>query len=235
MFGGIPFLRGVENKDELPPTEIIVAIPEGTLARHAMDTREMLDHGPVSFEATEDPISYYVDFLHRMMGIEVYESPPNNLLGLVPHVESADSWLLDIDVDFMYDFRAECYSPITNADSTEQKSMANVIQFIQKTRPETITISEAKVSAIRNPKSNFSILISRLRSLGYRIEERGVFKDDSVVVKGITDCAEFYLQVSKGLAHNLIGEDKGAQYFDDLRKAEEPAAKEFFRKRGYSM
>src|ERR1022692_2689814 len=94
--GGLSALRGRQPKEGTP--EVIVAIPEAMLARHAMDIESKL---PRSLRASdqEESISSAVDFLAEPMGIEVYPSPPRTLQSLVRRMDRTRSWLLDADVD----------------------------------------------------------------------------------------------------------------------------------------
>jgi len=111
--------------------------------------------------------------------------------------------------------------------------MSSVVGFIRKSKPEIITISEAKVRAIRDPKSNFSAFVEELRAAGYQIEERGVYADDAQVVRAISVCKEFYRTVST----RLMQEHMDAMMRGDIvgfQKAEAVAAKAFFRDKGYA-
>jgi hypothetical protein len=225
--GGLPALRG-RSKSTAP--QLIVAIPQAMLARHATDIESNL---PPSLRVSdpEESVASAVDFLRETLGIEVYPSPPRSLQALARRMEGK-SWLLDVDVDYMQEMQKEVYTRIINPAPGVLQSMARVVEFIRKSRPETITISEAKVAAIRDPKSNFSAFIGELRRAGYDIEERGVYADDAEVVRGIAICKEFYRTVSRKLMLEHMDEmmrgDMGA-----FQRAEAVAAKEFFKGKGY--
>ncbi|HEV2390061.1 MAG TPA: hypothetical protein VGS04_04975, partial [Nitrososphaerales archaeon] len=93
------------------------------------------------------------------------------------------------------------------------------------------TISEAKVAAIRDPRSAFSAFVDELRGQGYEVEERGVYASDAEVVRGISVCREFYRTVSRRLMLEhmdamMRGDTEGFQ------RAEAVAAKKFFRAKG---
>ena len=165
------------------------------------------------------------------MGIEVYPSPPRALRGLVRRLEET-RWLLDVDVDYMHEMQKECYTRIINPGPGVLQSMSRVVEFIKRSRPETITISEAKVGAIRDPKSNFSTFIEELKAAGYQIEERGIFASDAEVVRAISVCKEFYRTVLR----KLMLENMDEMIRGDMQgfhKAEAMAAKKFFRSKGY--
>jgi hypothetical protein len=133
----------------------------------------------------------------------------------------------------MREMQGECYTQIRNTAPGVLQSMSSVIEFIRKSKPETIMISEAKVSAIRDAKSNFSTFIEGLKAAGYQIEERGIFANDTGVVSAISVCKEFYRTVSR----RLMLEHMDAMMRGDMegfQKAEAAAAKEFFRDKGYA-
>ena len=208
-----------------------VVVPSAMLARHAMDIESKLPRS-LRISDQEESISSSVDFLAETMGIEVYPSPPRTLRGLVRRLEET-RWLLDVDVDYMQEMQKECYTQIINPAPGVLQSMARVIEYIQKSRPETITISEAKVAAIRDSESNFSAFIGALKAAGYQIEERGIFASDAEVVRAIAVCKEFYRTVSRRLMLDHM-DDMVKGDMEGFRKAEAIAAKRFFRSRGYA-
>jgi hypothetical protein len=229
--GGLSALRGRQPKGDAP--EVIVVVPEAMLARHAMDIESKLPRS-LRVSDQEESTSSYVDFLAKTMGIEVYRSPPRALQSLVRRMEKTRSWLLDVDVDYMDEMQKECYTRIINPGPGVLQSMSRVIEFIHKSKPETITISEAKVKAIRDANSTFSVFVEELKASGYQIEERGVFANDAEVVRAISVCKEFYRTVSRRLMLDhmdamIRGDMEGFQ------KAEAIAAKEFFRDKGYGF
>ncbi len=228
--GGISALGTSLTAADAP--RLIVAIPEAMLARHAMDVESKLPRS-LRLSDQEDSIASAVDFLAHAMGIEVYSSPPKPLSGLVRRSKKAGSWLLDVDVDYMEEMQRECYTRIINPGPGVLQRMPRVLEFIRASKPETITISEAKVAAIRDPSSAFSSFLAELRGIGYRVEERGVFASDAEVIKGISVCREFYRTVSR----KLMLEHMDSMMRGDVRAfndAEAAAAKKFFRRKGYS-
>ncbi len=227
--GGLSALKDRKLKDG---PELIIAVPEAMLARHVMDVESKLPRA-LRVSDQEESISSSVRFLAETMGIEVYPSPPRSLQGLVRRMEKAGSWLLDVDVDYMHEMQKECYTRIINPAPGVLQSMSRVVGFIGKSRPETITISEAKVSAIRDPKSNFSTFIGELKALGYEIEERGIFASDAEVVRAISVCKEFYRTVSRRLMLDHMDSMMRGD-MEDFHKAEASAAKEFFKEKGYA-
>ncbi|HVB95040.1 MAG TPA: hypothetical protein VND41_00375 [Nitrososphaerales archaeon] len=228
--GGLSALKGRPPEGDAP--EVIVVVPEAMLARHAMDIESKLPRS-LRVSDQDESIASAVDFLAETMGIEVYPSPPRALRGLVRRVERTGSWLLDVDVDYMQEMQKECYTRIINPGPGVLQSMSRVIEFIQDSKPEIITISEAKVAAIRDGKSAFSAFIEELEAEGYKIEERGVFANDAEVVRAISVCKEFYRTVSR----RLMLEHMDAMIRGDMegfQKAEAVAARQFFRAKGYA-
>jgi hypothetical protein len=227
--GGLSALEGSGPGGGAP--KVIAVVPEAMLARHAMDVESKLPRS-LRVSDQEESIASAVDFLAEKMGIEVYPSPPKALQGLVRRVGRAGSWLLDVDVDYMQEMQKECYTRIINPGPGVLQSASRVVDFIRKSKPETITISEAKVAAIRDPRSAFSAFVDELREEGYEVEERGVYASDAEVVRGISVCKEFYRTVSRRLMLEhmdamMRGDTEGFQ------RAEAVAARKFFRAKGY--
>jgi len=232
LYGELPLLRD-QTGPEQGVTDIIIAIPAVMLETHVEMQRRIL--GERFGRPGEDPIGFYVSFLKRFLGVEVYTSPPGSLMGLAGTARAAKDWLLDIDVDYMHEMQGECYSPITKGVKLGHlQRAAHVLNFIQRSSPLTITISEAKVDALRNPRSNISGFLDKLRSFGYAVEEKDVLSEDALIEKQIKDCADFYLEVSRGILAEKIRANPEFG-LEELGAVEAPAAKEFFRKRGYKV
>jgi hypothetical protein len=230
--GGVAALKGHPPARGSRP-EVIVAIPERMLARHASDVELKLPPDLRMADLAES-ISSVVEFLRTTVGIEVYASPPRALTALVPRMHGPGPWLLDVDVDYMREMQEECYTQIRRTAPGVLQSVSNVVGFIEDTRPETITISEVMVSAIRDEASNFSGFRRALEAIGYEIEERGIYQNDQEVLDGIAVCREFYDKVSTRLmiAHMdamMRGE------FGSFEREERDAARAFFRSRGYTV
>ncbi|MDG6925793.1 MAG: hypothetical protein JRN09_04520 [Nitrososphaerota archaeon] len=210
---------------------LMVAIPERMMARHASDIESNLPRRLRENDQGES-VASVVRFLRDERGVEILQSPPSSLLGLVPRTKKRGRWVLDIDVDYMQEMQSECYTRIVNREPGVLQSMANVVGFISGSKPELITISEAKVSAIRDAKSNFSVFMTRLKELGYKAEESGVTMEDEQVVRGISVCTEFYRRVSKKLVARHADRMMKGDYRGFLAE-EERAAKVFFESKGY--
>jgi hypothetical protein len=211
---------------------VVVAVPERMLARHAMDTESNLPR-PLRVLDERESIASIVNFFRKERGIEIFQSPPENLLNLIPRTRRAKSWLLDIDVDYMQEMQNECYTRIINPSPGVLQSMARVVEFVLRSRPRIITLSEAKVSAIRDERSAFSKFVGKLRVMGYEIEEGDIAVSDAEVVRGINVCKSFYGAVSKTLMVNHMDEMMRGDLKGFLRE-EEAAARKFFAGKGYA-
>lgn len=232
LYGELPLLRDQTGLEQVS-TEIIIVIPAMMLETHVEMQRRLLQKN--LGHPGEDPIDFYVSFLKRFLGVDVYASPPGSLMDLAGKAREAKDWLLDIDVDYMHEMQGECYSPITKGIKLGHlQRAAHVLNFIQRSNPQIITVSEAKVKALRDPKSNFSGFLTKLRSFGYAIEEVDVLTADATIEKQIKDCADFYLEISRGILSDKIRANPEFG-LEELGAVEAPAAKEFFRKRGYKV
>ncbi len=209
---------------------LIVAIPERMLTKHAEEIELRLP--PAVRLPERESVSSVVSFLRASLNIDVYPSPPRRLSALVPRLNQSGRWLLDIDVDYMEEMQDECYTQIRKAAPGVLQSAKTVIDFVQASKPETITISEAMVQAIRDRGSNFGRFLGALRALGYSIEERGLYESDEEVTRGIEVCKEFYHKVSTRLLREHMDSMMQGD-FAGFEGAERRAATEFFRRKGY--
>jgi hypothetical protein len=203
------------------------------LVRHASDIEQKLPPA-LRVRDVQESVSSVADFLRTTIGLEVYPSPPNSLTDLVPRMEGAGKWILDVDVDYMREMQDECYTQIRNTAAGVLQSMASVVQLIEDSTPPVVTISEVRVSAIRDASSNFSRFIGALRDAGYEIEERGVYGSDAEVLRGISVCKEFYRTVSRRLAIDHMDALMRGE-LAAFEREESAAAGEFFRRRGYAV
>lgn len=209
---------------------LVVAIPERMLARHAADIESKLPPGLRVVNGAESVLSV-VDFLQNERGIEIFQSPPRDLRELSRKVRG-ESWLLDIDVDYIQEMQDECYTRIIRPHPGVLQSMASVVDLARRSRPEAITLSEAKLAAIESRDSSFSKLLAELKDIGYKVERGHLAASDAEIVEGISVCNEFYRAVSKPLMLKHEGEMMRGD-FRRFRSEERAAAKEFFSAKGY--
>lgn len=231
LYGELPMLR--KDPDSSSRPDIVITIPGRMFESHiAIQQR---DYSVQLAQPGENPVDSYTSFLRDVLGLDVYQSPPGSLFGLLERTRKANDWLLDIDVDYMQDMQGECYSPITKGLKIGNlQNATHVLNFIQRSNPGTITLSEAKVAAIRDPKSNLSKFLGGLRSLGYEVEEKAIFENDHVIEKQIKDCADFHIEVARGMLAKRMGQNPRFS-LEDFGEDERRAGREFFRKRGYKF
>lgn len=208
---------------------LIIAIPRMMLLAHTTDIESKLPPG-LRIKDQGESVASVVEFLHRKRRIEVFQSPPRSLREFIPKMKDK-SWLLDIDVDYMEEMQNECYTRIVDPQPGVLQRAKHVIEFVDRTKPELVTISEAKVSALRRDDSSVSRLLKRFREMGYQIEEGSLLDDDSVE-RGISVCNDFYGLVSSNLMRKHAMEMVQGD-LEGFRKEEEAAAKNFFAERGY--
>jgi len=120
------------------------------------------------------------DVHKKVWGVQIVESPPTNLLEFT---DFDGNVLIDIDIDYFSDMQTECYSyEITKSLINGGKS-DDVLLLIEKIKPELITISEVKTSALGNESSKINFFLKRLEGMGYEIERFFVFNTDEEATK----------------------------------------------------
>lgn len=229
--GNMPALR---EPDEFV-AEMLLVVPRSCLITYVAGLEKDLDEvGAAGDLRSENPVASYVELLKDHYGIELYLSPPQDLMKLAERTRNADHWLLDIDVDYMYDMQKECYTPMKKAGPGDLRWSERVLRFVRKCKPDLITISEAKVQAMRDPNSVFSGFATRLKSVGYELHERVVFRSDKEAQELLDLYQEYYEKVQKGLmVKNVAGfvrtrtPGNDDQYYAELVKAQ----REFFAKK----
>ena len=99
----------------------------------------------------------------------------------------------------MYELQTECYTPLKNAQPSQLGWMERVLRLIRKAKPSLVTVSEAKVAAIRDPTSNFSKLVSRLKAMGYKVEYAHIFANDKEAEQLLRIYKDFDERIQKPL------------------------------------
>lgn len=198
--GDLPILLKAQGRDDeidwLAPMYLV--IPQEMINTHIMTRLEILKEHPEKERVIHPTFlenkNSYLRYSSEIMGFNIIASPPQNLLKLVDKLRT-DFSILDIDVDYMYEMQNECYTPVKNARPGDLGWMEHVVKLIKKTKPKLITISEAKVAAIKNPTSNYSKFISRLKSIGYGIQYDQVFSNDKEAEDAIASYQGFFEKV----------------------------------------
>ena len=223
--GDLPISLRMEglSADFLP--EMILVVPRIALNRHVLEY--------LAPSHAHNPLEGFLSYLTKVLGIKVFTSPPKNLLKLVNLLREAKYTILDLDVDYLQELQTECYTPIEYAQPGQLGWTGRVLKLIRKTKPSIITISEAKITAIQKPGSNFSKLTSRLKSLGYSIEYNTKFDNDEEAERLIKIFQEFNEEVQKPLGRKHVMErgslssEATTKYLEELKEA----TKRYFRER----
>jgi hypothetical protein len=192
--GDFPPLLSKEDKPFLAPMYVALPIRSAMASAEELARKLRAAGTDALSEPTETPISSLAGFLKNTLGIELYLSPPHSLKKLLALLRDAEEPLIDIDVDYFHEFQGECYSPLAKAESGDLGFTTPVLRLIRKTQPKLITISEAKISAIRNAQSNVSIFLEALKRMGYSYEER-LLQSDEQAEKAMATYAEYYRTV----------------------------------------
>lgn len=212
---------------------LIVAIPEAMFLRHVQEVEADLPE-ELRLADESEATSSVAGFLADERGIETFQSPPRSLGELAGEMGGRSGpWVLDIDVDYMEDMQDECYTSIIGARRGVLQSSKNVLSFVRRVMPETITISEVKTSALRSETSCVARFLGQLRNTGYEVEEKDVATSDSVITRGISDTSAFYSEVARRLVIKHRREMMGGD-LQGFRREEKALAMKFFEARGYS-
>lgn len=198
--GELPWILKAENREDeiewMAPMYLV--IPQTMINTHVAYHQNLIT-GSSSTEIIPTPEFFqqkktYLDYSKEFMGFNIIGSPPKNLLNIVDNLRT-DFAILDIDVDYMHEMQNECYTPVNKAKPGDLGWMEQVIRLIKKTKPRLITISEAKVAAIKNPASNYSKFISRLNGMGYKVEYEQIFASDEEAEDAMNKYQEFFEKV----------------------------------------
>lgn len=102
-----------------------------------------------------------------------------------------DVTVLDIDVDYFEEMQKECYTPMKNVPSGIFGNASRMLKTIKKVEPETITFSEATISALNDPNSNTNKFLDRLADFGYEREDFWLYKNDEIAIKSMNKADNF--------------------------------------------
>jgi len=133
-------------------------------------------------------------------------------------------------VAYFHEFRAECYSPFRKAETGDLGSVEDVLRLIKKVRPSVITVSEARQAALRNEPSRVARFLRTLRSMGYDIKHRLLFRNDEQAEKVLAIYKEYHNKIVYPTRIDLqdperyirtIGEET-RRYFSSIRSRDPP-------------
>jgi hypothetical protein len=235
MFGDFPLMLKAQGLDTSNIPRMLLVTPKSCLNTHIVDNMERMTDliigGAVTSEQIGDPSEAVINYLSEELGIEPYPSPPKNLMKLTEIAKSASYPLFDIDIDYFQDMQDECYTPVGNAQPGQLGYSAQALRFIQKIKPEIITISEVKVEAVKRSDSKFSNFITSLKRQGYSITYKLKFKDDEEAKQLIEIYRAFHEGVLKPLQRRQRSTSNGlgAASIIQQQNEEKEAVREYFR------
>jgi cell fate (sporulation/competence/biofilm development) regulator YlbF (YheA/YmcA/DUF963 family) len=205
-FGDFPALFKAEGRDLADLPRMILVVPKVSFIQHVSEDMEKISDlvasGSISpDQLSDDPLETMTEYLSEVLGIEPFVSPPKNLMKLVERGKAANCILLDVDIDYFQEMQTECYTPMRNAQPGQLGWTTQAIRLIHKIKPQIITISEAKIAAIKDPNSNFSKMINQLERMGYKVTYKMTFKNDEEAQQLMEIYREFHENVLKPLHH----------------------------------
>lgn len=171
----------------MPDVEIFVVVPLTCLRSAVLGefkhVRRVLGSYRIIDENMEVSPKRAVRFhnliMEKILKMELYTSPPNSLKKLAGKVRGQISFI-DIDVDYMADAQGECYTMapgleivdgvVVKPRKSEVGSADKVFKLIKLTKPELITVSEARIEALHTANSFIDRFLRMLRALRYKVE-----------------------------------------------------------------
>jgi hypothetical protein len=218
--GGIPLF-----KKDIPLPEFIIVAPQESVNTYvSIMTEKIINATDIRYRSFGEAKDRYLKSLKRIHGIKIFESPPTNLLKLIKIVNKINYTILDIDIDYISELQNECYTKMKGLSSNQLGSLDKVLNLIRKSKPQLITVSEVKASAIVNEKSNFSKLIKNLESIGYDVEYKLVYDDDEEPQKILNIYQKFVENIQEPLVNKYVPDI----ITDDFNKEIKKATKQYF-------
>jgi len=232
-FGELPLLLKAEGLSADLNPEMFLVTPEISLDTHIFETIESLQvafiSGSLPIEKFENPKQWFSDSLSKIWDVKLFTSPPKRLLDLINCLREAD-FLLDLDIDYLYEMQNECYTPLKKAKPSDLGKTEQILKFIRKTKPSIVTISESKVSAIQDSSSNFSMFVKRLKNLGYVVRHHKIFLNDEYAISLIKAYEHFHQNVQKPLfqEHFAANDFSDTNAYEQFHKELKKVAKKHF-------
>lgn len=228
----------------MPSSRIFVVTPltcliSATLGEHKLSLEINSDRIiDASIEKTsQNAVEFQKSFIERILRMKSYTSPPNSLKKLAEEVRGQTT-VIDIDVDYMADCQGECYTMAPGLEIKDGKvvrprksdlgSPDKVLKLIKLTKPAVITLSEAKLSALRKSDSFTAKFLRMLQGLHYGIEYGALLSSDEEAFDLMDKC-EYFVDVKvREIVRKYIGISS-----DEVRQTKEEeeiadAMKEYF-------
>jgi len=232
----------------MPDVEIFVVVPLTCLrsavlgefkhAQRILGSQRIIDE---SMEITpKRAVEFQNLFIERILKMELYTSPPNSLKKLAGKVRGQIS-VIDIDVDYMVDAQGECYTMapgleiidgvVVKPRKSEVGSADKVFKLIKLTKPELITVSEAKLKALHTANSFTDKFLRMLQALRYKVEYGPLLDSDEEAYNLIEKHENFVKGKLAEIERKYIGH---SSYESKIEEEEEiaQAMREYFLEKG---
>jgi hypothetical protein len=233
VFGELPIFRKVYGLPEEPARDMYLVAPKCGLRAHIFEVAKIelprvRINGSISSNEFRRLKKGLLEHISLVLGIKVFTSPPKDLGKLIKIVKNAKDALVDLDIDYLTEMQTECYTALKGAKLGELGRMQQVLRFFRKIKPSIVTISEVKVEAIKDPKSNFSMFVNSLEAMGYEIKYQNVFASEKQAEKILRIYQELCEYVWKPIMNRNIAQSYLPNYRDNRTQDLIEATKKYF-------
>ncbi|MDH5770628.1 MAG: hypothetical protein OEZ25_05000, partial [Candidatus Bathyarchaeota archaeon] len=154
----------------------------------------------------------------------------NSLKKLADKV-SGQGVVIDIDVDYMADAQSECYTMAPGLEirdgvvlkprKSQMGSADKVFKLIRLTKPELITVSEAKLEALHTANSFTNRFLRMLQAMRYKVEYGSLLSSDQEAYNLIEKHENFVNEKLGEIERKYIGH---SSYEDQIEEKEREIA-----------
>ena len=206
----------------MPDVEIFVVVPltclrSATLGEFKHTHRVLGSHRIIdeSREVTQKRAFEFQNlFVEKILKMKLHTSPPNSLKKLAEKVRG-EITVIDIDVDYMADAQGECYTMAPGLEikdgvvikprKSELGSADRVLKLIKLTKPELITVSEAKLEALHTANSFTDKFLRMMQALRYKVEYGPLLDSDDEAYNLIEKHEDFVNEKLAEIERKYIG------------------------------
>lgn len=235
----------------MPDVEIFVVVPltclcSATLGHYKNVQRILSSHRIIdeSMEiAPKRAIEFQILFIEKILKMKLYTSPPNSLKKLADKVRG-QFVVIDIDVDYMADAQGECYTMAPGLEirdgvvlkprKSQMGSADKVFKLIKLTKPELITVSEAKLEALHTTNSFTDKFLRMLQALRYKVEYGVLLSSDEEAYDLIEKHENFVNKKLGEIERKYIGHPSYESQIDKEEEEIAEAVREHFLKKDYT-
>ena len=182
-------------------------------------------------------------FIEKILKMKLYTSPPNSLKKLAEKVREQIA-VIDIDVDYMADAQGECYTMapgleirdgvVVKPRKSEVGSADKVFKLIKLTKPELITVSEAKLEALQTANSFTDKFLKMLQALRYKVEYGVLLSSDEEAYNLIEKHEDFVKGKLAEIERKYIGHLSNESQIEKEEEEIAEAMREYFLKKDYT-